>query len=385
MIGALFRSGITGGIMPLPKRVMQYKLSAFLNINLQTMNTAMTDVRTRRFRHLGMLTVAAVYCLILIAGAVRATGSGMGCPDWPTCFGQWIPPTDVSQLPANYQQIYAERGYADTEFNATKTWIEYTNRLTGVVIGILIFLTMLASRHFRKDNKLVTRLSVAAFFAVVFQGWLGSRVVASNLHPVMITLHMLLAQAIVAMLICAVMRSQHAVVSREGLAELPLVFKKVMIAAMCMTLLQMIMGTQVREAIDIIARSEATRSIWIEQLPLIFILHRSFSWVLLATNFWLVYQIVKHILASNPMRKLGIAQGVLILSTVVIGVIMNHMDIPAFVQPLHLCLASLIFGVQIAVFLFYKYGTQIHSGDDSKEHREVHSKADRPVAATGSV
>jgi len=207
-----------------------------------------------------MLTVAAVYCLILIAGAVRATGSGMGCPDWPTCFGQWIPPTHESQLPSNYQQIYADRGYAETTFNAKKTWIEYSNRLVGVLIGILIFLTMVASRGFRKHNALVTKLSVAAFFAVVFQGWLGSRVVASNLHPGMITLHMLLAQAIVAMLICAVMRSQKDVISSDGINQLPELFNKVLIAAMVMTLLQMVMGTQVREAIDIIARSVETRS-----------------------------------------------------------------------------------------------------------------------------
>jgi len=171
----------------------------------------MTDRKLRRFRRLGMITVAAVYCLILIAGAVRATGSGMGCPDWPTCFGQWIPPTQESQLPDNYQQIYAERGYANTTFNAKKTWIEYSNRLVGVLIGILIFLTMLASRHFRTTDNLVTKLSVAAFLAVVFQGWLGSRVVASNLHPGMVTVHMLLAQVIVATLIWAVMRSNKAI------------------------------------------------------------------------------------------------------------------------------------------------------------------------------
>ena len=97
--------------------------SQTIDIALQILRTDMTDAKLHRFRRLGMLTVAAVYCLILIAGAVRATGSGMGCPDWPTCFGQWIPPTQESQLPDNYQQIYAERGYANTAFNAKKTWI----------------------------------------------------------------------------------------------------------------------------------------------------------------------------------------------------------------------------------------------------------------------
>ena len=318
----------------------------------------MTDAKLRRFRRLGILTVAAVYCLILIAGAVRATGSGMGCPDWPTCFGQWIPPTQESQLPENYQQIYADRGYANTTFNATKTWIEYSNRLTGVLIGILIFLTMLASRHFRTSNKMVTRLSVAAFFMVVFQGWLGSRVVASNLHPAMVTVHMLLAQVIVATLICAVMRSQKDVISSDGMSQLPAAFKTVLMVAMGMTLLQMIMGTQVREAIDIIARSADARSIWIEQLPLIFKIHRSFSSLILFTNLWCVYQVWRHIPSDNPMYRFTMALGGLIVSTIIIGVIMDRLEIPAFVQPLHLCLASLIFGVQISVFLFLRYGSQ---------------------------
>ncbi len=318
----------------------------------------MTDAKLRRFRQLGMITVAAVYCLILIAGAVRATGSGMGCPDWPTCFGQWIPPVSESQLPANYQEVYADRGYADTTFNAKKTWIEYSNRLVGVMIGILIFLTMLASRHFRQHNAMVTKLSVLAFLAVVFQGWLGSRVVASNLHPGMITLHMLLAQLIVAMLIVAVMRSQREVISGESMEKLPKVFKTVLTVAMCMTLLQMVMGTQVREAIDIIGRSDQVRSVWIEQLPLIFKVHRSFSSLILFTNLWLVWQVWKHIVPGHPMRRFAVAQGGLIVSTILIGVIMDRMHIPAFFQPFHLWLASLIFGVQITVFLFLRYGIQ---------------------------
>jgi len=73
-----------------------------------------------RFRRLGTLTIAAVYLVILAGGIVRASGAGMGCPDWPTCFGQWIPPTEEAQLPANYHDIYALRGYADTRFNPLK-------------------------------------------------------------------------------------------------------------------------------------------------------------------------------------------------------------------------------------------------------------------------
>ena len=77
----------------------------------------MNDAAALRFRRLGMLTICAVYLVILAGGIVRASGAGMGCPDWPTCFGQWIPPTSEAQLPANYHEIYAQRGYENTQFN----------------------------------------------------------------------------------------------------------------------------------------------------------------------------------------------------------------------------------------------------------------------------
>ena len=132
-----------------------------------------------RYRRVAMITLISVYFLFLVGASVRASGAGMGCPDWPTCFGQWIPPMSESELPANYQEIYAERGYAETRFNVVKTWTEYFNRLVGATIGLLIFATAWVSWPLRKYDRSIVSASVAAFFMVGFQGWLGAKVLTN--------------------------------------------------------------------------------------------------------------------------------------------------------------------------------------------------------------
>ncbi len=108
-----------------------------------TSSTKLIDSRVnRRFRRLTLNTVIVLYFLIMVGGVVRSTGAGMGCPDWPKCFGSWIPPTEVSQLPLNYKEIYGAKLKGEVIFNPVKTWIEYVNRLFGVFTGIMIFVTL---------------------------------------------------------------------------------------------------------------------------------------------------------------------------------------------------------------------------------------------------
>ena len=161
-----------------------------------------------RFRTLAWLTIGAVYFLILVGGVVRASGSGMGCPDWPKCFDRWIPPTSESQLPPDYQQVYADHGYGAARFNALKTWTEYINRLVGVVIGFLIFLMMVASFRYWSRDRAIVGWSVVALVLVAFQGWLGSVVVESNLAPWMVTVHMMVALLLVGLLIYTLTRAE---------------------------------------------------------------------------------------------------------------------------------------------------------------------------------
>ncbi|GAB4280603.1 MAG: hypothetical protein Kow0065_25410 [Methylomicrobium sp.] len=307
-----------------------------------------------KFRRIGTLTIFAVYFLILVGGIVRASGAGMGCPDWPTCFGRLVPPTDVSQLPADYKAIYAERGYQNTDFNPVKTWTEYLNRLTGATIGILILLTAWASRVYLKNDKLVFYLSLTVVFIVGFQAWLGSVVVASNLKPLMITLHMLLALFIVALLIYVIARSQRDYFTKLTAQELPYVFNKVLGAALAMTLLQVAMGTQVREAVDLIMNEHSyiDRQFWRDDLPIIFYVHRSFSSLILLTNLWLAWHLRKR---DGLLRRLGYGLIGLVVTAILAGVSLDRLGFPAVAQPIHLLMANLIFGLQFFIYICLKY------------------------------
>ena len=310
------------------------------------------------FRRLGMITILAVYCVILAGGIVRASGAGMGCPDWPTCFGQWIPPTEEAQLPPNYHELYAQRGYENTQFNAVKTWTEYTNRLLGVTIGFLIFLTAWSSRIYRKTDKPIFYLSLSSFFLVGFQGWLGAHVVSSNLKPYMITAHMLLALVIVALLIYTIARSQQDSLRQLSAGDLPKKFKTVLWLAMLMTLVQIAMGTQVREAVDVIAHANIDRQFWRDDFPIIFYIHRSFSSIILLTNLWLARKLYLAVDKNSLLFRTGFALLALVVLAILAGISLDRLGVPALVQPLHLLLASLIYGVQFFLYRCVSYANK---------------------------
>jgi cytochrome c oxidase assembly protein subunit 15 len=335
------------------------------------------DESLRRFRGLATLTLAAVYFLILVGASVRASGAGMGCPDWPTCFGQWVPPTAESQLPANYQEVYAELGYGDTRFNVVKTWTEYLNRLIGVTIGLLIFATAWVSMPLRRLDASITTASVTAFLMVGFQGWLGSRVVSSNLQPGMITLHMLMALAIVATLMFALAQSRRQIMATQPVLAIDSKFKKWLYIVLGMTILQVAMGTQVREMTDLIkeAQGEELRSSWIEAMPWFFYVHRSFSALVLCANLWLARLLINSLGWVHTLTRLTFAMIAVIGLSVISGATLGHLGMPAFVQPTHLLAATLLFGLQFLIWMSYRHSRDsvLHMASEAPR-RVVHSE-----------
>ncbi len=333
------------------------------------------EAASRGFNKLCLSTLVAVFLLIAAGGIVRTTGSGMGCPDWPKCFGQWVPPTSIDQLPADYKESYSALrekknqkfikylkvvGMTNTanqlssdksiliesDFNPTKTWIEYLNRLLGVLVGFLILLLVWRSIRFRANKPTIFWISLATLVAVLFQGWFGSIVVSTNLTTWTVTVHMLVALLIVGLLAYLVVASGR---NREEIA-VPKGIKPILLTCSALLLTQILFGTQVREGIDKLV--SFPRTTWISSLGFEFILHRSFSWLVIGFHFLLIWRLGK----TTGLKALSSALMALILFSFLTGAAMAYFNVPAALQPVHLLLATICFGIQLLLYF------QLNSG-----------------------
>ncbi len=286
------------------------------------------------FTRLSKIIVVTVFLVILAGGIVRMTQSGMGCPDWPKCFGRWVPPTNENQLPSNYKELYAFK-YVDLSFNLYHTWIEYINRLLGAILGVLLFIQFIGSFKFRKSKPALLWLCLALLLITGFQGWLGSKVVEANLEVIKVTTHMIVALLIAALSVTVIFIVDPPlnIVKNKALKNLSAL-------TILVTLVQVVLGTQVREQVDHIsaALSFQQRDTWINRLGNVFDVHRTFS-ILVAGLCVYLYFKYKNI----PGMKLC---GGLILFTVLanifLGIVMSYFNMPAVAQPLHLLFSSIL-------------------------------------------
>lgn len=282
-----------------------------------------------------------VFLVILAGGIVRMTQSGMGCPDWPTCFGRWIPPVTSEQLPPDFEK-YLRTQDIDHSFNVYHTWIEYINRLLGALLGVFIFIHFIWSfRKFRSTNRSIIFLSLFLLLAVGFQGWLGKKVVDDNLAVVKVTTHMLVALLIAAIPVMIIARVNTLKTDAGRL------IKTLSVVTLLLVIVQIVLGTDVREQIDEISRplKYEQRELWIGELDIVFLFHRSFSWVIAAASILLCWKSWSY----SRLRNHQLLILFLIGASIITGLTMFYLNIPAIAQPVHLFSASLL---AISLFSF---------------------------------
>ncbi len=312
----------------------------------------LTDNNGRRFRSLAFLTVLIIYLLVLAGGIVRGTGSGMGCPDWPKCFGQWIPPTDIAQLPPNYQAIYGEKLKGEVEFNAVKTWIEYTNRLLGVLSGLFVFATLVASFTYWRRDKAVVWGSITSFLLIGLNGWLGSRVVATELSHYTVTLHLFLAILVIFSLLFVYVRASATDWRTGNVTQKRQAVNLLLVITAALSLGQVLLGTQVRDSLnEVISQlGYGRRDRWIEELDWVFYVHRSFSLIVLVLHVAIIYRL-RQFQKGGLLSKITLWLAVFVIAEIATGVSMAYWAVPAAAQPVHLFLAIVIVGLQFVAWL----------------------------------
>ena len=304
-----------------------------------------------KFSNWGIATIVVLYLLILAGGVVRSSGAGMGCPDWPKCFDRIVPPTHVDQLPSNYQEIYKDHGYGSTEFNVVKTWTEYINRLLGVLTGFFILVTFGLSIKIKKTNPKIFYLMLATFILVLFQGWLGGQVVATNLHALLVSIHMVLALVIVALVIWAVYLAKDPTL--ESKVEVPKFWRNLFVWTWVLVLIQVVMGTQVREQIDFLSdvMINSSRQSWVDSLTWRLEIHRILALPIIGVL------IVGWLKVKKLNAKAGNIFGitaVLAIVQVLLGVFLSYLGLPPVAQALHILVASLLVGAQFYCLLLIR-------------------------------
>ncbi len=299
------------------------------------------------FQRLIFFSILSTYLVILAGAVVRGTGSGLGCPDWPRCFGQWVPPMDITELPDNYKEIYKIAGKTIADFDPFKTWIEYINRLMGVVLGIFIIALFGSSFRIRSYERSIPWFCAGLLLLILVQGGVGALVVSTHLKPFIITIHMFLAVVLLFGLLylrkyCQDLGDTSIVqkIDRKGL-----IVSRVLVA---LTFFQVLLGTQVRQRVDHVLRDslEATTATVMDFLGPVFYVHRTFSLVIVILFLYLIFHFHRHRFNRGAFF-LALMGFLCVCGNIATGITLNYFGFPANAQPPHL-----FFGIMTLGFLY---------------------------------
>jgi heme a synthase len=304
------------------------------------------------FQRLAVATTATTYFLILVGGLVRASGAGLGCPDWPRCFGSWIPPASAAALPPQFDA---------SQFNPMLMWTEYLNRLLGVAVGFLILATVVSAwRHHRHEPRILWP-SLAALLLTGFQGWLGGRVVASELKAWVVTLHLVLALVIVQLLLYATVRAW----KKPGGSVPP-----VLVLLIVLTMIQIGLGTQVRGAVDTAIANGVPRAGALHSAGALDRWHRDAAVMVLAASVGVFLWLWQGSLPKRTVIRWAAVVAGLAALQVALGVVMAYVFLKPAIQVAHLTIASLLLGAETVLLLQAKTPANFLSSGIQPEERQ---------------
>ena len=298
-------------------------------------------MRLTIFQRLAVWTTATTYLLILVGGLVRASGAGLGCPDWPRCFGSWIPPASAANLPPEFDPA---------QFNPTLMWTEYLNRLLGVSVGLLIVATAVSAWRHHRDRPAIVWTTIAAALLTGFQGWLGGRVVAHELAPWIVTVHMIVALVIVQMLLYVTVASTSTSTAHQAPSTSTKHLTTGITILVLLTLVQIALGTQVRGGVDDALTAGVARDAALGTVGRLDYFHRDAAFVVLVVAAAIAVWIVRF--KPRPALFPWVYATVLLaVFQVLVGVFMGYVTLLPAAQVVHLTVASLLLGAETVLLL----------------------------------
>jgi cytochrome c oxidase assembly protein subunit 15 len=141
-------------------------------------------MRLTAFRRLALFGTALALCVVVLGAYVRLNHAGLGCPDWPGCYGHLT----VGQAAQNADSVNA--AYPDRPLEVKKAWLEMVHRYFASTLGLVIVALAVMAWRNRKDRQQPVKLPLALVLLVVFQGLLGMWTVTLLLKPLIVTSHL---------------------------------------------------------------------------------------------------------------------------------------------------------------------------------------------------
>lgn len=149
-----------------------------------------------RFRRLVAVTIGMTFFLVILGAFVRLSDAGLGCPDWPGCYGNLTPHHSANSIRA------AETNKPGGPVSMAKAWKEMAHRYLAMVVGAMIAAIMFAAWRNRGAWNQSPALATIIALAIVFQAALGAWTVTMLLRPAIVTAHLLGGIAIFSLLVC---------------------------------------------------------------------------------------------------------------------------------------------------------------------------------------
>jgi len=303
--------------------------------------------RLTSFQVLALWTTATTYFLIFVGGLVRASGAGLGCPDWPRCFGSWIPPASAAELPP---------GFDPSQFNATLMWTEYLNRVLGASVGLLIFATLVSALRNHRQVPRIVWPTFAALVLVGFEGWLGGVVVEHELAPWIVTVHLLVALVIVSLLLYATVFAFFAAGAGHrlhGQLRRPLAASALVLIVV--TLGQIALGAQVRGGIDDAIIHGTSRTLALASVGTYDLWHRESALVVLGGAILIVLLVRARHRFERALVLISYLVLTLVVAQMLLGVTMAYFALTPPAQVAHLTASSLLLGAETMLFLLARW------------------------------